>query len=78
MAPQPPVLAFIPKVKKAFEDYLNKKNESGKLLMNAAKRTKYLQYLVDPNAKIIERDKVERKQLNAMKQKAIQEFCINV
>lgn len=76
MAPQTPVSAFKPKVRITFKDYLNKKSESGKLLMNAAKRTKYLQYLADPNANILERNLVEKKQLNAVKQKAIPEFCV--
>ena len=69
--PQPPVSAFTPKIRKAFKDYLNKKSKSRKLFMNAIKRTKYLKYLADPDAKIIERDKVERKQLNTVKQRVI-------
>lgn len=57
MAPQAPLSAFTPKVRKAFEDYLNEKSESGKLLINAAKWAKYRQYLADPDTKILEKIK---------------------
>ena len=78
MAPQLPIFTFISKIRNILEDYLNKKSEFRKLLMNAAKYAKYLWYLADSNAKIIKRDKIKIKWLNAMKQRAIHEFCINV
>lgn len=71
MAPQPLSLPLF------LEDYLNEKSESGKLLMNATKRAEYLRYLADPDDKINERDNIEKKGFNAVKRRAIQEFCVD-
>ncbi len=77
MAPQLFFSAFTPEVRKEFEDQLNKRSESRKLLMNATKRAEYLRYLADPDAKIIEKNKIEKKRLNSVKNKAIQELCVD-
>ncbi len=64
-------------MRKAFEEYLDNKTESGKTLMNATKRAEYLRYLADPEQKIHETDKVERKRLNAIKPRVIKEYCMD-
>lgn len=61
----------------ASEDYVKKTNESRKLLINVAKRAIYLQWLAELNIKIAERNKVTRKWMNTVKQRAIQEFCVD-
>ncbi len=77
MPPQPPLSSFTPGIKKAFEEYLDNKAESGTTLMNATKRAEYLRYLVDPEQKIHKTDKVERNRLNSIKRRVIKEFCMD-
>ena len=77
MSLQPLLSLFIYKIKKAFEEYLDNKAESGTTLMNAIKRTEYPRYLANPGQKIHKTDKVERKQLNSIKRQVIKEFCID-
>ena len=74
---QSPLSSFTPEIRKAFEEYLDNKTESGKTLMNATKRAGYLRYLADPEQKIHETDKVERKRLNSIKRRVIKEFCMD-
>lgn len=45
--------------------------------MNATKRAEYLRYLADPEQKIHETDKVERKRLNAIKRRVIKVYCMD-
>lgn len=45
--------------------------------MNATKRAEYLRYLADPEQKIHETDKVERKRLNSIKRRVLKEFCMD-
>ncbi len=59
MPPQTTIKIFKPQVQKAFEQYPNISHKAGKLLMNATRRTVYLQFFSDSDRKIVERDKHE-------------------
>ena len=45
--------------------------------MNATKRVQYLLFLADPEQKITEKDKAEKKRLHEEKRWAIKEFCVD-
>ena len=77
MLTQPLLSSFIPKIKKAFEEYLDNKTKSRKTLMIAKKHIDYLQYLAHLEQKIHKTDKVETKQLKSIKQQVINEFSID-
>ena len=77
MPPQDPVQAFTPEVRAAFEAFLNGSCTTTRNLTNATKRAQYLSFLADPEQKITERDKAEKKRLHAEKRRAIKEFCVD-
>lgn len=79
MPPQAPIETFKPEVREAFEKYLNTSHKAGKLLMNATCRAFYLQFLSDPDQKMVEPDKHEKSRLYLYtgKPRAINEFCVD-
>ncbi len=77
MPPQTPIEAFKPKVREAFEQYLNTSHKAGKLLMDATRRALYLRFLSDPDQKIVKADKHEKSRLYTKKRRAINECCID-
>lgn len=77
MPPQDPVHAFTPKIKVVFEAYLNNVNKSEKSLMNATKLAQYLYIFVNPEQKIVKKDKVEKARLHVEKRQVIEEFCVD-
>ena len=77
MPPQTPIEAFKPKLREAFEQYLNTLHEAGKLLIKATRQALYLQFLSDPDQKIVEPDKHKNFRFYTKKHQAINEFCIN-
>ncbi len=64
-------------MQEAFDQYLNTSHKDEKLLMNATRRAIYLQFLSDPDHKIVEPDKYEKTRLQNKRSQAINEFCIN-
>lgn len=77
MPPQDPVQAFTPEVRADFETYLNALCTTNRNLMNATKRAQYISFFADPEQKITEKDKAEKKRLHAEKRRAIKEFCVD-
>lgn len=71
MPPQEPIRAFAPEVRISFEAYLNEERASARTLMNATKRAQYLQFLANPEQKIVEKDKIEKARLHSEKRRAI-------
>ncbi len=74
---QTPIEAFKPEVQKAFEQYPRTSYEAEKLLMNAPRRTFYLQFFSNPDQKIVEPDKHEKSRFYTEKCRVINEFCID-
>ena len=77
MSLQLPLFLFRSEIRNVFEKYLDYKIESGKTLKNATKRAEYQRYLGDPEQKIYNTDKVERKRLNSIKRQIIKQFCMD-
>ena len=77
MLPQDPVQAFTPEVRAAFEAFLNGSYTTNQNLMNATKRVQCFSFLADPEQKITEKDKVEKKRLHAEKRWVIKEFFVD-
>ena len=77
MPPQVLVQAFTPEVRVAFDTFLNGSCITNRNLMNATKQAQHLSFLADPERKITEKDKAEKKRLHAEKRQTIKEFCVD-